>query len=95
MLRRAGYEVIYPENIHDQCCGMPFNSKEMFDQAEQTLEVLNEASQQGEIPIYCDTSPCIMCLKKYLSDQNSPLKLFEPVEFIHSFILDKLTLKKQ
>ena len=99
LLRRAGYEVIYPANIHDQCCGMPFKSKGMFEQAgqmaEQTIAVLNEASQNGEIPIYCDTSPCVMRLKEHLAEQGSSLKLFEPVEFIHGFMLDKLTLKKQ
>lgn len=99
LLRRAGYEVIYPAEIHDQCCGMPFKSKGMFDQAtqkaEQTLAVLSEASQQGAIPIYCDTSPCVMRLKEHLSAQDSPLKLFEPVEFIYRFLLDRLQLKKQ
>lgn len=99
LLRRAGYEVIYPKGLADQCCGMPFKSKGMFDQAEQkaeqTLTMLNEATQQGTIPVYCDTSPCVMRLKEHMAEQNSPLKLFEPVEFIHSFLLDRLPLQKQ
>ena len=99
LLRRAGYQVIYPENVQDQCCGMPFNSKGMFEQAgqkaEQTIAALNKASQNGEIPIYCDTSPCVMRLKEHLAKQGNELKLFEPVEFIHSFMLDRLELKKQ
>ena len=36
-----------------------------------------------------------MRLKEHLAEQDSSLKLFEPVEFIHSFMLDKLELKKQ
>lgn len=99
LLHRAGYEVIYPAGVHDQCCGMPFKSKGMFDQADQkadqTIAMLNEASQQGEIPVYCDTSPCVMRLKERLAEEGSPLKLFEPVEFIHGFMLERLQLKKQ
>ena len=37
---------------------------------------------------------CGMRLKDQL-DKDSPLKLFEPVEFIHQFILDKLQLEKR
>ena len=98
LLQRAGYKVIYPAGLKDQCCGMPFKSKGMFDQAQQkaaqTLALLNEASQQGSIPIYCDTSPCVQQLKEHMTAQNSPLKLFEPVEFIHDFLLERLTLHK-
>lgn len=99
LLQRAGYEVIYPAELGDQCCGMPFKSKGMFDQAEQkaaqTLAMLEDATQQGEIPVYCDTSPCVMRLKEHMAEQNSKVKLFEPVEFIHSHLLDKLPLQKQ
>ena len=99
LLRRAGYQVIYPKGLNDKCCGMPFKSKGMFDQAQQkavqTLKMLNEASQQGSIPIYCDTSPCVLQLKEQLAERNSSLRLFESVEFIHDFLLDRLTLEKQ
>ena len=99
LLQRAGYDVIYPDDLNDQCCGMPFKSKGLFDQAEQkadqTIATIMEASQQGKYPVYCDTSPCVMRLKERLSTQDNDLALFEPVEFIHNFILDRLPLKKQ
>ncbi len=99
LLQRAGFEVIYPANLQTQCCGMPFKSKGMFEQsdqkAEETMAMLNEASQNGEIPIYCDTSPCVMRLKEHLDNQESNLALYEPVEFIHKFLMDKLTITKQ
>lgn len=99
LLLRAGYQVIYPEGIGEQCCGMPFKSKGMFDQADQkaqqTLELLTTASENGNIPIYCDTSPCVMQLKDHLKQVNSDLKLYEPVEFIHDFLIENLPLEKQ
>ncbi|WED23648.1 FAD-binding oxidoreductase [Vibrio sp. JC009] len=91
LLRKAGYEVIYPEGLKDQCCGMPFKSKGMFNQAEakaaETMKMLLEASNNGEIPVYCDTSPCTMQLKDH---QDPRIKLYEPVEFVHEFLMDKL-----
>ena len=91
LLHKAGFEVIYPEGLKEQCCGMPFKSKGMFNQADakaaETVRMLLEASNNGEIPIYCDTSPCTMQLKDHLDPR---LKLFEPVDFIHTFMMDKL-----
>ncbi len=78
--------MIYPEGLEAQCCGMPFKSKGMFRQAEskanETVQMLLEASNNGEIPVYCDTSPCTMQLKDHLDPR---IKLFEPVDFIHTF----------
>ncbi|MDG3087829.1 FAD-binding and (Fe-S)-binding domain-containing protein [Vibrio hannami] len=91
LLRKAGFEIIYPQGLNDQCCGMPFKSKGMFNQAEakaiETVKMLLEASNYGEIPVYCDTSPCTMQLKDHL---DARLKLYEPVEFIHEYMMDKL-----
>ena len=99
LLSRAGFEVIYPPGLDDQCCGMPFNSKGMFAQAEQKsaqlIATLMDVTEQGRIPVYCDTSPCIMQLKQQLTADNSALKLFEPVEFIHGFVMERLSLQQQ
>jgi D-lactate dehydrogenase len=92
VLNKAGYKVIIPEGVDAQCCGMPFESKGLFNQADQkaaeTVEMLKAASQNGQIPIYCDTSPCTNRLKSY---QQAGLAIYEPVEFIHRFLMDKLT----
>lgn len=91
LLRKAGFEIIYPKQLKEQCCGMPFKSKGMFNQAEakalETVQMLLEASNYGEIPVYCDTSPCTMQLMDYM---DSRIKLYEPVEFIHEHMMDKL-----
>ncbi|USD68037.1 FAD-binding and (Fe-S)-binding domain-containing protein [Vibrio sp. SCSIO 43136] len=91
LLRKAGFEVIYPQKLKDQCCGMPFKSKGMFNQAEakaiETVQMLLEASNYGEIPVYCDTSPCTMQLRDFL---DARIKLHEPVEFIHKYLMERL-----
>ncbi|MEH6578889.1 MAG: FAD-binding and (Fe-S)-binding domain-containing protein [Amphritea sp.] len=91
LLRKAGFEVIYPENMDDLCCGMPFQSKGMFDAADykanETMQMLLKASNNGEYPVFSDTSPCSLRLK---DNADQRIKLFDTVEFIHDFLLDRL-----
>ncbi|WP_036231168.1 FAD-binding and (Fe-S)-binding domain-containing protein [Marinobacterium jannaschii] len=91
LLRKAGYEVIYPEQLDKLCCGMPFQSKGMFEAADmkalETGEALQRASNNGEYPIYSDTSPCSLRLREKLDDN---LKIYDSIEFIDQFLLDRL-----
>ncbi|MEN8156819.1 MAG: FAD-binding and (Fe-S)-binding domain-containing protein [Bacteroidota bacterium] len=95
VLEKAGYQVIYPENMGSLCCGTPWESKGFMDMADakssQLEEALLKASEGGRIPVLSDTSPCIYRMKKVMTEE---LKLYEPVEFIHDHLLDKLQLKQ-
>ncbi len=95
VLEKAGYEVVFPENMKDLCCGTPWESKGFADVADmKTVELekeLMKASNGGEYPVLCDTSPCIYRMKKKMSEE---LQLFEPVEFIHDHLLEKLKFRK-
>lgn len=95
VLERAGYEVIFPETISSLCCGTPWESKGFFDLADakssQLEAALLKASDGGKIPVLCDTSPCIYRMKRVMTDR---LDLYEPVEFIHDHLLDKLQLNR-
>ena len=95
VLRKAGYEVIYPDNMSHLCCGMPWESKgfrETADKKSGELErALLRASSNGKYPVLCDTSPCIYRMRKVMDPR---LKLYEPVEFIHDFLLDIVPVKK-
>ena len=94
LLARGGYEIIYPENLNDLCCGMAFSSKGYFDAAErksrQLEEALLKASKGGEYPVLCDMSPCLFTMKENF---NNSLKLYEPVEFIHDLLLPFMTIE--
>ncbi len=95
VLNRAGYEVIFPSNMNNLCCGTPWESKGFLDIADlkshELEEELMKVSNEGEYPVLCDTSPCIYRMKKKM---NKALHLYEPVEFIHDFLLDNLDIKK-
>lgn len=90
LLEKAGYEVIFPENMNNLCCGTIWESKGMPEIASQkTQELANalyKASNEGEYPILCDQSPCLYRMRNNINS----LKLYEPVEFILTYLLDKL-----
>jgi len=91
LLERAGFQVVFPEAMNRLCCGQPFDTKGLFDQAQTKSHELESAllkvSDNGRIPVLCDTSPCLYRMRSVMEPR---LKLFEPVEFIHDFLLDRL-----
>ncbi len=93
LLRRAGYEVIYPQQLESLCCGMPFQSKGMFDAADRKADEINKEllriTKRGQIPVYSDTSPCSLRMKEKL---DPAIRLYDSVEFIDRFVLDRLTI---
>jgi len=82
LLKKSGYEIIYPEKLDNLCCGQAFESKGFLGEADKKAAELSErfleASKNGEIPVLCDTSPCLQRIKA-TSDQR--LKVYEPIEF--------------
>src|SRR5690606_35891994 len=62
--------------------------KEASDKLEEALRI---ASNEGQIPILCDMSPCLYTMQTNFGDR---LKLYEPAEFAYLFLMDKLTIQK-
>ncbi len=100
LLIKAGYDIIYPKNINNLCCGMPWLSKghnEIGNQkTDELIAELTRVSENGKYPILYDTSPCLQTTKNRVELQgNNSLKLYEPVEFISDYLLDDLNITKQ
>ncbi|MGK9065607.1 FAD-binding and (Fe-S)-binding domain-containing protein [Stutzerimonas chloritidismutans] len=97
LLEKAGYQVVFPDDLNNLCCGQPFASKGYAEQAErkrqETLGALLKASRGGLDPIYCDTSPCTLRLVQELSEPR--LQVYDPVRFIRTHLLDKLDFEPQ
>ena len=89
-LNKAGWEVIYPENMKNLCCGMIWNSKGMPDIAQQKTDELEQAllkaSDNGKYPVMCDQSPCLHHARTHMK-QLKPLEL---MEFIHDYVAPDL-----
>ncbi|MCY0110061.1 FAD-binding oxidoreductase [Pseudomonas monsensis] len=97
LLEKAGYQVVFPDNQDNLCCGQPFASKGYAEQAEhkrqELLSALLHASRGGLDPIYCDTSPCTLRLVQDVGDVR--LDLYDPVRFIRTHLLDRLEFTPQ
>ena len=95
LLRKAGFDVVYPDHLDALCCGQPFDSKGLVEPAERKLremeQALLEASRNGQDPVVFDTSPCAFRVKRH---QPAALKLYDITEFIHDFVLDRLNFQK-
>lgn len=91
LLRKAGYRIIYPKNLENLCCGMAFNNKGFkntaLKKAKELEAALKSASNNGEVPILCDTSPCLHYMKTTF---ESSLELHDPIEFALDYLVDKL-----
>jgi D-lactate dehydrogenase len=92
LLKKAGYAVIYPEKLDGLCCGQAFESKGFMAQADRKSQELSDAllavSNNGEIPVLCDTSPCFYRMQATLDKR---LQLYEPIEFVLTYLMDRLS----
>ena len=92
---KAGYSLVIPDGLSDLCCGMMFDSRgfgEAADvKAKQLEAALLRASENGKLPIVCDTSPCLKTMKEAFTSPALRLGvLYEPAEFTAKFLVDKL-----
>ena len=93
LLRKAGYEVIFPERMDRLCCGTIWESKGMPDIADRKSKELEDAlwraSEEGRYPVLCDQSPCLHRMRQTIHR----MKLYEPAEFIYTYLRPHLTFK--
>ena len=90
LIRKAGYEVIFPEGMEKMCCGQIWESKGMLDIADRKSgeleKALFKASEEGRYPVLCAQSPCLHRMKRVMSK----MKLYEPAEFIMKYLVPRL-----
>ncbi len=94
LLVKAGYEVIFPKNMGNLCCGTIWESKGFVKDADRKTSELEaallEASENGKYPVICDQSPCLYRMIKKIKS----MKLYEPVEFIEKHMMDRLVFNR-
>ena len=90
LMAKAGYEVIFPEGMERMCCGQIWESKGMLDIADRKSAELEhalwKASEKGKYPVLCAQSPCLHRMRKVMKK----MKLYEPAEFIMTYLKDRL-----
>ncbi len=92
VLEKAGFDIIYPSSVNQLCCGLPFHSKGAADIAKnkgnELITQLTALSNNGEIPIVFDTSPCNLRIKEL----GTQLKIYELTDFCAQFVIEHLTI---
>jgi D-lactate dehydrogenase len=96
LLAKGGYGVILPERVDALCCGQAFESKGLMRQADAKADELSDtllkATRDGELPVLCDTSPCLQRMRNTLDKR---LRLYEPVEFVLEFLVERLVFARK
>lgn len=102
---RAGVKLWIPDEVTGNCCGVPFSSKG-FEAAHHAsvngiIDNFFRWSNEGQLPIVVDTSPCTYGLKTarpYLTPANQirfdKLTILDSIEFVHDRLLPKLELHR-
>ncbi len=93
LFRKAGFDVVYPANLPELCCGQPFESKGFAaaaDRKSAELEAaLRDASDGGRWPIAFDTSPCAYRMKRFC---GARLPIHDGIEFVHDSVLPRVAI---
>ena len=103
---KSGIEVVIPDNINGSCCSQIFSSKGFKDAyrftANQIMERLWKASNEGSIPVVIDVSSCAYTLhqmRPVLDDINKvkfdKLQILDSVDFLHDMVLPKISVKQK
>ncbi|MEM6316077.1 MAG: (Fe-S)-binding protein [Bacteroidota bacterium] len=92
VLQKANCDIIYPEDLENQCCGLAFSSQGFADSAKTVQQRLKDslvaASNHGEYPILFDMSPCLLQAKEAL--EGSGLQFYDLTNFTTTFLIDRL-----
>ena len=102
LAERAGIELRVPDGIDAACCGTPWKSKGFVDgytrMCEVTIPLLVAASDDGRLPIVCDSSSCtegLETMQKVAASRgaiNSQLRFVDSVSFAEERLLPNLTV---
>ncbi len=100
LCRRAGLELAVPDGVDQLCCGTPWSSKGLPDQARtvrrRLTRALRDASQDGQLPVVCDASSCTEGLVEALHGEDDgsgtpALVVLDAVQFVADRVLPLLS----
>jgi D-lactate dehydrogenase len=96
LMEKAGFQVIYPQNLGGLCCGQPWDTQGLKDVADSKAaeleEALRVASEGGRLPIVSDTSTCSYRMRDFMAGR---LQLLDIIEFVHDEVMPKLKVMRK
>lgn len=102
LAQRAGLKVAVPKKTHGLCCSQIWehkgdpSGKRII--ANATVEAFYEMTEQGHIPLFCDTTSCTHTLLTSLKDALTPeslgkyqrMRIMDITEWLESYVMPKL-----
>ncbi len=103
--KRAGIELLVPNDLAGTCCGQAFSSKGFTSAYEisvnQTMEKLWKWTNQASIPVIMDTSSCTHSLhssRPYLNKENQArfdqLQILDIIDYLADTVIPTLPITK-
>lgn len=98
--KKARVNVLYPSELKNMCCGKAFKEFAKRDSKinplDRTIEILKRESHDGLFPIIIDHSACAQEMISKIKDHSdcTNLKIYDLVEYIEQFLLNKLQINK-
>ncbi|KMJ52991.1 4Fe-4S ferredoxin [Vogesella sp. EB] len=84
VLNKAGYQLLYPDNLANLCCGTPFKSKGASEAAQKIINeveaALLAASDNGRWPVLIDNGVCTAALLDGVQDKR--LRIVDVTTFV-------------
>ena len=84
VLNKAGYQLLYPDNLANLCCGTPFKSKGASEAAQKKINeveaALLAASDNGRWPVLIDNGVCTAALLDGVQDPR--LRIVDVTTFV-------------
>lgn len=97
LCRRAGLELLVPEGVDQLCCGTPWASKGLADQAaavrQRVVGALRDAGSGSGLPVVCDASSCTEGLLEAVGADDTGLEspvVVDAVQFVAERVLPLL-----
>lgn len=93
LARQAGLRLHVPPEVDALCCGMPFESKGLVDEADgKRAELLRVLARQRGLPVVFDTSPCSYRMQRGVTEG---VQILDVVDFLHDHVLPRLSLRRR
>jgi len=91
---KADVDLKLMPNATSLCCGLAFSSRGLQAAAEskgdEMVDALVKATDNGRIPVVCDTSPCMAHIQMSAMAKSPSMQFLEPVEFTQRILAPRL-----
>ncbi len=104
--KKAGVELLLPEDLPGHCCGQAFSSKGYFDAAgirqRALIDALWDWTNSGALPVVCDFTSCTYTLLKAGASLEEPWKtrlsgliIIDSIQFLNEVVIPPLAVSKK